>query len=394
MSHECVLETIEGQGLFFRKAGRLEPKARRLLQQIGQEQITSIKVVRTPVSGVITGLLNFASFGLFKLALKRLGYDNVYHLALWINGKYIFDKREVVKLEVGNPVKKGSEVMEVPLQGKTITINELIENTKSFMGDKKFSAYDARNNNCQVFVDSILSANGLNSPTIRNFVLQDAEAIFARIPSFVGRYGKQLTDLAAIGNRWISGEGIEEKKEEKNKLNKKSSTLNKTMSKSAILKELSQVEKSVKGGFLGSLVATALPILSDILFRPRGRGKKSNKEVDPKQVLGEIKLLKQEIKGSDDVSGGFLGSLFRRVAPALLEVAPRLLEGALSGRGIVESHAEEVKQAGGQVGVKPKRAPSKWIVALKEYNKGKSGYTVPKKGTKEYDEVRKIMSKL
>ena len=34
-----------------------------------------------------------------------------------------------------------------------------------------------------------------------------------------------------------------------------------------------------------------------------------------------------------------------------------------------------------------------WLVALKEYNKNKNKWCIPKKGSKEYDEVRKIMDK-
>lgn len=34
---------------------------------------------------------------------------------------------------------------------------------------------------------------------------------------------------------------------------------------------------------------------------------------------------------------------------------------------------------------------NKWIEALKKYNEKKGNWCVPKKGTKEYDEVRKIM---
>jgi hypothetical protein len=358
------------------------------------------------VSGIITTLLNFASFGLFKLALKRLGYDRIYHLALWINGKYVFDKQEVLKFVVGSPLSKGSEVMEVPLGGapsKETTINEMVEKTKSFMGDKNFTSYDARRNNCQVFVDSVLSANGWNNPRLKEFVLQDAEKIFSRIPSFIDRYGKQLTDLAAIGNRLLTGEGVENKSEvekNKNKL-KKSSTTNKQMSKSAILKELTQVEKAVKGGAL-PLMAMAVPLLADVigsLFSGR-RGRGMKKEVDSGAVLKELKEMKKQVKGADDVSGGFLGSLLRTAGSTLLQAAPMLLEGFLSSRGrgkgvktdIVKEHAKEVELNGGAV--KAKRAPSKWILALKEFNKGSSTYTVPKKGTKEYDEVKKIMASL
>jgi hypothetical protein len=36
-----------------------------------------------------------------------------------------------------------------------------------------------------------------------------------------------------------------------------------------------------------------------------------------------------------------------------------------------------------------------WIQALKEYNKNnKNGFCIVKKGTKEYDEVKKLMEKM
>ncbi len=41
--------------------------------------------------------------------------------------------------------------------------------------------------------------------------------------------------------------------------------------------------------------------------------------------------------------------------------------------------------------VKAKRAPSKWVSALKQYNEGKSEYIIPKKGTPEYEAVRALM---
>ncbi|ARF12319.1 hypothetical protein Klosneuvirus_4_134 [Klosneuvirus KNV1] len=38
--------------------------------------------------------------------------------------------------------------------------------------------------------------------------------------------------------------------------------------------------------------------------------------------------------------------------------------------------------------------PNKWITALKRFNKGKSTYTVPKKGSADYNAVKKIMASL
>ena len=37
---------------------------------------------------------------------------------------------------------------------------------------------------------------------------------------------------------------------------------------------------------------------------------------------------------------------------------------------------------------------NKWITALKTWNSGREKWCVPKKGTPEYDEVRKIMDEM
>ena len=40
---------------------------------------------------------------------------------------------------------------------------------------------------------------------------------------------------------------------------------------------------------------------------------------------------------------------------------------------------------------KKERKPSAWLQALKAYNAGKSSWAMPRKGTAEYEEVRKLM---
>lgn len=59
---------------------------------------------------------------------------------------------------------------------------------------------------------------------------------------------------------------------------------------------------------------------------------------------------------------------------------------------------QTVSQDGGKKSAKKtsskKRPANKWILALKEFNKGKKNWEVPKKGTSAYEDVRKIMAKL
>jgi hypothetical protein len=51
---------------------------------------------------------------------------------------------------------------------------------------------------------------------------------------------------------------------------------------------------------------------------------------------------------------------------------------------VVETVVEEVVEK------KPKKQSS-WLIALKEWNKNKDKYTIPKKDTDDYNEVKKLM---
>jgi hypothetical protein len=56
----------------------------------------------------------------------------------------------------------------------------------------------------------------------------------------------------------------------------------------------------------------------------------------------------------------------------------------------IPSVVEPVKRKGTP---KP-RKQSRWMTALKEYNKNTEKYTIPRKGTSEYDAVQKLMEGL
>jgi hypothetical protein len=60
---------------------------------------------------------------------------------------------------------------------------------------------------------------------------------------------------------------------------------------------------------------------------------------------------------------------------------------------VIASEVKEVEVKERKATPKP-RKQSKWMTALKEYNKTTSKYTIPKKGTSEYDAVQKLMESL
>lgn len=190
-----------------RVAGVLPPEARQTLEAVGNDKITDIKIVRTPVEKAITGLLNLISLGTYSKAVKQSDYDSMFHLALFINNGIQLDKQAVIKFYRANPIKETSEVYNLPVSGD-ITFNELIEKTRDYMGADKFSNYDSRRNNCQDFIMGILNANGLNSPEAEAFVKQNADAVFSKMPQFTDKIAKTFTDIGAIADRVIEGESV------------------------------------------------------------------------------------------------------------------------------------------------------------------------------------------
>jgi len=187
-----------------RTAGLLPPSSRKLLEKIGDEKITSLRIDRAPISP--TTILKLLRP--YRNALKALSYDDTFHLLLVINDKYELQKNEIVNISkfVKRP-KTESVPIDLP-SDFDMTINELIDNTRKAMGNKKFSSYNVVNNNCQIFIESILRANKLLKPEYRKFIRQDLETLFSKLPKGTERIISILTETAARVNRLIEGEGF------------------------------------------------------------------------------------------------------------------------------------------------------------------------------------------
>jgi hypothetical protein len=200
---------IKGKGfLERRKPGLFPPKSRRLIAEVGDEKITSLRVERKP----ILGWLNIATFGQYKKILKKIGYDRMYHLSLIINEKYLLDKRDVLNFQMYRPSKKKNiQILDVPIPPEyDSSINDLINITRDFMGPERFSNYDVQNENCQVFISAVLEANNLLTPELKDFIEQDVESVLKKFPGAYSVISK-ITDLAGRINRLVEGEGRKKK---------------------------------------------------------------------------------------------------------------------------------------------------------------------------------------
>lgn len=176
-------------GVLFGRDG-LGPHIKRILENRGNQIFKIDEIRRAPIPGAIQGFVNFLSGG-------KVPYDTLFHLSIvgsFPDGqRLIIEKNEVINMSMKIYKADGTEMMPVQdLNPKTL--NEIMQNTKNFMGDK-FIPYSAHDNNCQDFLLSLLHANGLNTNTINEFVKQDTAVVMKGNP-YLRKFANTLTDVA------------------------------------------------------------------------------------------------------------------------------------------------------------------------------------------------------
>lgn len=201
------IELLEGDGAILRDPTKSPPAVLKLLSQIGSEKVTSIKLIRTPLSKATQFLLNIASFGQLQEKLKQANIDTLFHLSMLINDKYELEKNEVIKFRINpNAVKSDSQTLDIPID-KDVTIQELLNNTKTQMGSN-YGSYNAKNNNCSVFLSNVLSSNTLNNSNSDTFINQKTNELFDIFPELTEKIVNLGTTAGAVVDRAIQGEGL------------------------------------------------------------------------------------------------------------------------------------------------------------------------------------------
>ena len=191
---------IKGDGLIMRDEGKFPPKSRILLDKIGDEKVESLEIFKYPIS--------LSSFAKYLGVLENTGYDELMHLGIVINGKYILDKDAVLNFEKGKFPTQSTSTLEVDLNNQgSLSINQMIDNTRIFMGNKRFSTYKAFSWNCQDFIKSFLKSNKLLTKEYEDFIMQDLEKVLNNLPTYSEAISNFYTDSKAIVNRQQEGEG-------------------------------------------------------------------------------------------------------------------------------------------------------------------------------------------
>ena len=205
---EKVLGEKEGEGIvdFFRSPKQEYTKSsQKALKDYGDKKITGIRVIRSPIVSALNKVLDVLTFNNWSNKLEKYQFEQLYHLGLQIEfdnkghtSSLICEKNATINIStnIGN-YKKDAQTMDVPLKGKSITINELLNNALQKVGKETYFLYSAHSNNCQNFCVFVLESSGLLDETIKKFIWQDLSALFKEMPKFLPVVMDKVTDLGA-----------------------------------------------------------------------------------------------------------------------------------------------------------------------------------------------------
>jgi hypothetical protein len=193
--------------------------SKRTLAEYGNDPIIRLSIYRTPIQGMINTALNAVSFGKWNQLRKKYGFDQLFHLALIATVRHgtslkniVIEKNEVVNISTTYPTNDKTEIFEIPINTPKnniqFTVNGLLDKTRRLIGNLNFFEYDPFTRNCQIFVRSILLANGLYSTDADQFLFQDLGQLVKELPDYVGKVAKAATTTGAVISK-LTGQGKE-----------------------------------------------------------------------------------------------------------------------------------------------------------------------------------------
>lgn len=211
---EAYEKEMKGDGLYdiatslFNSSTSQPPVVRKLLEEHGGESITDLQVRRMPLSSLLKNLIGYLSWGYVTKMLKKTGYDKLYHLQLYVKTtegtEFVVEKNERINVLKNTKMNQFTEMAYVGFN-KTITVNDLFANTQKYMGPRYYP-YNPITNNCQVFINSILDANEINTPELKIFINQPVMEIFSTSP-ILKKIMDYVIHLGYISNVVLSGGG-------------------------------------------------------------------------------------------------------------------------------------------------------------------------------------------
>lgn len=187
-------------------AYRLNSKVEAALITTDNDPIIALTVFRVPLQTYVDVGLAGVSAGEWDVAMKKYGYDQIFHLymiaKLKSGNSYIIEKNEIINVTIARPdqmsITDPNYRMEVPFDPskRILTIRRILSNCLIIEGKDLFYTYDFKTNNCQVFVRDCLKGSGLLTPDLEKFIIQPIAEIAKEIDAKKLRLPSALPNIA------------------------------------------------------------------------------------------------------------------------------------------------------------------------------------------------------
>lgn len=203
----------------------LPPYSRDTLKKYGSHRVVNAILFRRPIPSALTYALKLyvdrssaADGRAINNKLFTTAYDKLFHLGIMLildNGIIIsVDKNQIINIKKIDKIetqstRTGTEIEEVNLNNHIYTLDQVINNTRTRMGDQKFEVYNAFSSNCQDLILNIIEANHYGNKSDRDFVKQDLEELIKNIKfyPYFQSFLQGVTDLARLSDIIIYGKG-------------------------------------------------------------------------------------------------------------------------------------------------------------------------------------------
>jgi hypothetical protein len=170
-----------------------------LLDNHGNEKIVKIVIRKSGLGNLLTNLLNITSNGHFQKLYNEFNNDNTIKHAYMIcktDSGIVFtlEKMDGIIEVLIDPkwnkyfddeYKNDEDTFFIDQKGNQPTVMELFENTRKYMGDKKFFYFSCYNNNCLTFVESIIISNNMSNEESLKFIDENISKIYDNLPLHV-----------------------------------------------------------------------------------------------------------------------------------------------------------------------------------------------------------------
>ncbi len=188
-------------------------KAEKMINYYGSYDITEILAVRTPIMAVVDKALDVFSLGQWSRLKREFNHDQMFHLGIVVtlndgkNTRLVIEKLERVSIEPfkNSYIKSNSEVKQVPMNLKKVSLYDLLNNAKRGMGTDRFYGYSGTGNghdpnsinNCQTFIMALLNYSGLGDPESKQFIQQNLEQLLKKLNKTTHKIAQKVTDTAS-----------------------------------------------------------------------------------------------------------------------------------------------------------------------------------------------------